>query len=334
MRGQARVGRHRRRGNLFMNKLATPRTDARYLLRHCTLRQIEIFEAVARNQSFTRAAEEMHLTQPTVSAQVKSFSEAVDMPLYEQIGRKIFLTDAGNLVARGCRDVIDSLSNLEMSLNDLKGLKKGRLRLSVITTAKYFAPLALGEFAKEFPDIDLELKVTNRTSLLRRVEENLSDLYIIGHVPDSSLDLEVIPFAPNPLVVIAHRDHPLAGERHIPLARIAEEPFIIREPGSGIRHTLEEFFAEQGLTLKPRLVLDSNEAIKHAVVGQLGVSVVSEHALNLEGESGPLVRLDVEGFPLQRQWNIVYPHGKALSIIAREFLRFLQDRGGSYLKIG
>ncbi|MGM0516343.1 MAG: LysR substrate-binding domain-containing protein [Pseudomonadota bacterium] len=317
-----------------MNKLATPRSDARYLLRHSTMRQIEIFEAVARNESFTRAAEEMHLTQPTVSAQVKSFSEAVGMPLYEQIGRRIYLTDAGHMVARGCRDVIDSLSNLEMSLNDLKGLKKGRLRLSVITTAKYFAPLALGEFAKEFPEIELELKVTNRNALLRRIEDNLSDLYIIGHVPDSSLDLEVIPFAPNPLVVIAHRDHPLAGEKNIPLERIAAEPFIFREPGSGIRDTLEEFFAGKGLQLTPRLVLDSNEAIKHAVVGQLGISVVSEHALNLEQEGGPLVKLDVEAFPLPRQWNIVYPHGKALSIIAREFLRFLQERGGSYLRIG
>jgi len=317
-----------------MNKLATPRTDARYLLRHSTMRQIEIFEAVARNESFTRAAEEMHLTQPTVSAQVKSFSEAIGMPLYEQIGRRIYLTDAGHMVARGCRDVIDSLSNLEMSLNDLKGLKKGRLRLSVITTAKYFAPLALGEFAKEFPEIELELKVTNRNALLRRIEDNLSDLYIIGHVPDSSLDLEVIPFAPNPLVVIAHRDHPLAGEKNIPLETIAAEPFIFREQGSGIRDTLEEFFAGRGLDLKPRLVLDSNEAIKHAVVGQLGISVVSEHALNLENEAGPLVKLDVEAFPLQRHWNIVYPHGKALSIIAREFLRFLQERGGSYLRIG
>ena len=308
--------------------------DARYLLRHATLRQIEIFESVARHQSFTRAAEELFLTQPTVSAQVKSLAESVGLPLYEQIGRRIFLTDAGNLAARGCREVIDALSNLEMSLSDLKGLKKGRLRLSVITTAKYFAPLALGDFARQYPDIDLELKVSNRDTLLRRIEENLSDLYIIGHVPDSTLDLEMIPFAPNPLVVIAHRHHPLAGARDIPLERIAAEPFIMREPGSGIRHKVEEHFAEHGLQLKTRLVLEGNESIKHAVVGQLGISVVSEHALNLESEAGPLVKLDVQGFPLERYWNIVYPRGKALSVIAREFLAFLKAHGGDYLKIG
>ena len=309
-------------------------SESRYLLRHATLRQIEIVEAVARLGSFTRAAEELFLTQPTVSAQVKSLSETVGMPLFEQIGRKIYLTDAGNLVARGCRDVIDALSNLEMSLNDLRGLKKGRLRLSVITTAKYFAPLALGDFAKQFPDIEMELKVSNRDTLLRRIEENLSDLYIIGHVPDSGLDLELIPFAPNPLVVIAHRDHPLARERDIPLERIAREPFIMREPGSGIRHKVEEHFAQRGLSLKQRLVLEGNESIKHAVVGQLGISIVSEHALNLESEAGPLVKLDVEGFPLERYWNIVYPRGKSLSVIAREFLAFLKEHGGDYLKIG
>jgi len=308
--------------------------EARYLLRHATLRQIEIVESVARLGSFTRAAEELFLTQPTVSAQVKSLSETVGMPLFEQIGRRIFLTDAGNLVARGCRDVIDSLSNLEMSINELQGLKKGRLRLSVITTAKYFAPLALGDFAKQFPDIELELKVSNRDTLLRRIEENLSDLYIIGHVPDSGLDLELIPFAPNPLVVIAHRNHPLAGERNIPLERIAQEPFIMREPGSGIRHKVEEHFGQHGLKPRQRLVLEGNESIKHAVVGQLGISVVSEHALNLESDAGPLVKLDVDGFPLERYWNIVYPRGKALSVIAREFLAFLKEHGGDYLKIG
>lgn len=317
-----------------MSKLPVQRTDARFLLRRATMRQIEIFESVARNQSFTRAAEEMHLTQPTISAQVKSFGETIGMPLYEQIGRQIYLTDAGNMAARVCREVIDSLANLEMSLNDLKGMKKGRLRLSVITTAKYFAPLALGEFSKEFPEIELELKVSNRNNLLRRIEDNLSDFYIIGHVPDSSIELEVIPFAPNPLVLIAHRDHPLAKEKNIPVERVAEEPFIIREHGSGIRSTIETFFADRNLEIKPRLVLDSNEAIKHAVAGQLGLAVVSEHALSLGSDAGPLVKLDVQGFPLQRQWNIVYPKGKSLSIIARVFLRFLQERGESYLRIG
>ena len=304
------------------------------LLRHATLRQVEVFESVARHLSFTRAAEELHLTQPTVSAQVKSLSEVVGLPLFEQVGRRIFLTDAGKLVERGCREVMDALSNTEMSLNELKGLRKGRLRLSVISTAKYFAPLALGDFAQQYPDIDLELLVSNRDNLLRRIEENLSDLYIIGQVPSTRLDLEVIPFSPNPLVVIAHRDHPLANMRNIPVERIAEEPFIMREPGSGIRHKVEGHFSSLGLKLRTRLVLDGNEAIKHAVAGRLGISVVSAHALNMESAQGPLVKLDVQGFPLESSWNIVYPRGKALSVISRQFLSFLKIHGGDYLRIG
>ncbi len=307
---------------------------SRKLLRHASLRQIEVFESVARLESFTRAAAELNLTQPSVSAQVKSFSEVLGLDLYEQIGRRIYLTEAGQLVLRGCRELMDALANIEMSLNDLKGLRTGRLRLSVITTAKYFAPVALGYFAEQYPDIELELIVSNRDHLMSRIEQNASDLYIMGQVPHSRMDLEVIPFAPNPLLVIAHRSHPLANARNIPLSQIAQEHFIMREQGSGIRHKTEELFARHGLTIKTRLVLEGNEAIKHAVVGKLGLAVVSEHALNIEGVGGPLVKLDVQGFPLESCWNIVYPKGKVLSVLARQFLSFLKIHGGDYLKIG
>ncbi|OZB57531.1 MAG: LysR family transcriptional regulator [Halothiobacillus sp. 14-56-357] len=308
--------------------------SARKLLRHATLRQVEVFESVARHASFTRAAEELHLTQPSVSAQVKSLAEVVGEPLYEQVGRRIYLTDAGQIVERSCRDVIDILSNAEMSLSELNGMRKGRLRLSVITTAKYFAPLALGDFSLQYPDIDLELAISNRDTLLKRIEDNRSDLYIMGQLPRTRLDLEVIPFAPNPLIVIAHRDHVLAKERGITMERIAQEPFIMREPGSGIRHKVEDHFARHQQSIKTRLVLDGNEAIKLAVAGRLGVSVVSAHALNLENGQGPLVKLDVQSFPLQSMWNIVYPRGKALSVVARQFLSFLKIHGGDYLHIG
>lgn len=306
---------------------------SRKLLRHASLRQIEVFESVARNESFTRAAAELNLTQPSVSAQVKSLADTLELALYEQIGRQIYLTEAGQIVLRGCREVIDALSNIEMSLNELKGFRQGRLRLSVITTAKYFAPLALGDFAQQYPEIELELMVSNRDTLMRRIEENFSDLYIMGQLPKARIDLEVIPFAPNPLVIIAHRKHPLANVRQIPLARIAQEPFIMREVGSGIRHKLEELFSSQGFAIKTRMVLDGNEAIKHAVAGKLGLSVVSAHALNIEGDGGPLVKLDVQGFPLESYWNIVYPRGKALSVISRKFLSFLLQHGGDYLHI-
>ncbi|MDR9500101.1 MAG: LysR substrate-binding domain-containing protein [Hydrogenovibrio sp.] len=303
------------------------------LMRHTSLRQLQIFESVARNLSFTRAAEELHLTQPTVSAQIKGLSEAVELPLYEQVGRKIYLTDVGREVALSCRTILNTFSNLEMTLDDFRGKTRGRLRVAVVTTAKYFAPLALGEFCKDFPEIDLQLTVVNREKLYKRIENNLDDLYIVGQVPSLHLDLEIHPFAPNPLVPIAHRDHPLVNKPRISLKRLAKEPFIMREPGSGIRSAVEDRFAEQKLTLHERLVLDSNEAIKHGVAGGLGVSVVSQHALNLESDDGPLAILDVEGFPIEREWNLVYPRGKAMSIISKAFFDFLQEKGTGYLRL-
>ncbi len=308
-----------------------PRSQS--LIRHATLRQIQIFEAVARNLSFTKAAEELFLTQPTVSAQIKSFGEAIDMPLYEQIGRTIHLTDVGTMVARACREIINQLANLEMSIDDFRGMRRGRLRIAVVTTAKYFAPVALGDFSRKYPQIELGLKVKNREVIYKRIEENLDDLYILGQAPPSHLDLEIVPFAPNPLVVIAHSKHPLVGEKNIPLSRLAEEPMLMREPGSGIRSAVEQLFRENGLQIRERLTLESNEALKHAVYGRLGIAVVSMHALNLESDQGPLSILDVEGFPIQKQWNIVYPQGKALSMIAQEFLRFLIENGNSYFRL-
>ncbi len=310
---------------------APPRSQS--LIRHATLRQIQIFEAVARNLSFTKAAEELFLTQPTVSAQIKSFGESIDMPLYEQIGRTIHLTDVGIMVARACREIINQLANLEMGIDDFRGMRRGRLRLSVVTTAKYFAPVALGDFSRKYPEIELGLKVMNREIIYKRIEENLDDLYIIGQAPPSHLGLEIVPFAPNPLVVIAHRKHPLVGEKNIPLSRLAEEPMLIRERGSGIRSAVEHLFKENGLQINARLELESNEAMKHAVYGRLGIAVVSMHALNLDSEQSPLAILDVEGFPIQKQWNIVYPQGKALSMIAQEFLQFLIENGNSYFRL-
>lgn len=303
-----------------------------HLIRHLTLRQIQVFEAVARYSSFTKAAEALHLTQPTVSTQIKSFQESLDVPLYEQIGRNIYLTEVGEEVAFSCRQVIDLLANLEIKLNDFKGMRKGRLRVAVVTTAKYFLPLALGEFSKSYPDIDLSFTVCNRETILSRIEENLDDLYIMGQKPPSSLDAVVIPFAPNPLVFIAHRDHPLVGQKNITLERIAQEPVLMREVGSGIRSAVEEKFEAQDLKINERLTLESTETIKQAVFGGLGISVVPKHSLYLEGVEGPLAILDVDGFPLEKELNIVYPTGKALSILANEFLSFLLEKGAEYFQ--
>jgi len=303
-----------------------------FLLRHASLRQIQVFESVARNLSFTRAAEELHLTQPTVSAQVKSLAESIDLPLYEQVGRKIFLTEVGEAVASSCRQVINTFYNLEIKLDDFRGMKRGRLRVAVISTAKTFIPLALGEFIKKYPDIDLSLTICNRDRVFKRIDENLDDLYILGHVPPSNIDMEIVPFTPNPLVIIAHREHELVGEK-VTLERLADEPFIMREEGSGIRSTLEKAFQKKGFRIKERLTMNTNEAVKHCVVGNLGISCVSKHTLYLENEQSRLVELNVEGFPIEKSWNIVYPAGKELSVIANEFFEFLKEKGPDFIKI-
>jgi DNA-binding transcriptional LysR family regulator len=296
-----------------------------HLIRHTTLRQLQIFEASYRLGSFTRAAEALFLTQPTVSMQIKKLADTVGLPLFEQVGRNLRATEAGVELYQACRQMFATLSNLEMKMSDLKGIKTGRLTLGVITTAKCFAPEVLGEFCQLFPGIDVALNVFNRDQIIDRIKANEDDLYIMGQAPvEQTDDIEAIPFAPNPLVVMAPRDHPLVGKKQIPLSRIAEEPLILREPGSGIRDVMLRLFNQQNLSIKVRLELGSNEAIKHAIVGGLGLSVLSLHALALEGPDGPVALLDVEGFPIMRQWYIVHPKGKQLSLVAQAYLDFVQ----------
>lgn len=306
--------------------------SSNFLIRHASLRQIQIFESVARNLSFTRAAEELFLTQPTISAQVKSLAEAIEMPLYEQLGRKIHLTEVGEQVACSCREVMNQLSNLESTLDEFRGMKRGRLRIAVISTAKYFAPLVLGRFCKIYPKIELGLEIVNREQIFKRIQNNLDDLYILGQIPPQEMDLNVIPFAPNPLVVIAPKNHILVGQK-VTLKRLAKEPFLMREEGSGIRSEVEKTFAEAGLKVNQRMVLDSNEAIKQCVAAELGVACVSQHALQLYAPNSQFELLDVEGFPIQKQWNIVYPKNKQLSVIAEAFLAFLLDNGMDFINL-
>jgi len=295
-------------------------------MRHATLRQLQVFEAIARHLSFTRAAEELYLTQPTVSMQMKQLTDTVGMPLFEQIGKRIHLTDAGKDLCTLCREVFDSLERFEMNIADRKGLKQGRLRLAVITTAKYFAPRVLGAFCQRYPGIEVSLKVTNRERVLERMTQNLDDLYILGQPPES-LDAHSQSFMENPLVVLAPSGHPLVGRKRISLKRIAEEPFLMREIGSGTRIATQRLFDEHKIKLNMRMDLGSNEAIKQAIVGGLGLAVLSRHCLALEGDTGPLRVLDVQGFPIKRHWYLVYPEGKQLSIAAQTFYSYLLHEG-------
>jgi len=289
---------------------------------HVSLRQLKIFEAVARHQSYTRAAEELYLTQPAVFTQVKQLGESVGLPLLERIGKQIHLTDAGREMLTACRETMNALDRLEMRLADMQGLKRGRLRLAMVTTAKYLIPRLLGEFCVKYPGIEASLTVSNREKLIARIASNEDDLTILG-APPEGMNVVATPIADNPLVVIARKDHPLARGKRIPLSRIAEEPFVVREPGSGTRLATERFFGKHRLALKVRMELGSNEAIKQAVAGGLGVSVLSRHTLVLEGEDGLLQPLDVKGFPLLRKWYLVYPMGKHLSAVAKAFIGHL-----------
>lgn len=291
-------------------------------MRHSTFRQLEIFEAIARHSSFTRAAEELFLTQPTASMQIKKLTDSVGLPLFEQIGKRIYLTEAGESLQRTCREIFTSLNNFEMQVSDMQGLKKGKLRLAVVTTAKYFAPRLLGPFCNQYPGIEVSLKVSNRERLLERLSENLDDLYILGQPPEG-LDVEYEPFLDNQLVVLAPNTHPLVGKSKIPLEQIAKQPFIMRERGSGTRMAVERLFNHHNLKLNMRMELGSNEAIKQAIVGGLGVSVLSRHTLALDAAMGQLATLDVQDFPIQRQWYAVHLVGKQPSLVAKTFLDYL-----------
>ena len=305
------------------------------MMKNATLRQLKVFESVARNLSYTRAAEELYLTQPTVSIQIKQLTDIIGLPLLEQIGKRVYLTDSGRELLKVCREIFEGLSRFEMLVSDMKGVKAGKLRLAVITTAKYFVPRLLGLFCQRFPGIDVSLKVTNRERVLQRMAENQDDIYVLG-TPPEDMGIEVEPFLENPLIVLAPGNHPLAAEKNISLQRLADERFLIREPGSGIRLATEQFFAERGLKLKVRMELGSNEAIKQAVVGGLGIAVLSAHTLTLDHNSEELAILDVKGFPIQRHWYLAYPKDKQLSVVALAFLEFLHKEskliGEKYLQ--
>ena len=298
-----------------------PRSDIRRYLKHGTLPQLRVFEASARLGSFARAAEELHIAQPTASVQIRKLSETIGLPLFEQVGRRIYLTEAGRRVFAGCNDLFQALARLEETLADMRGLASGRLQLAATSMARHFAPRLLGAFSQLHPGIETSLQIHNRSTLIERLANNEDDLYMFAHPPEGR-EVVVQAILSNPLVVVARNDHPLAGAGHVPFARLAQEPFLMREAGSGTRMVTQELFARHGLAPKIRMELSTNEAIHEAILAGLGVSILSRYTLGLEPEEPRLACLDVEGFPLENQWHFVYPVGKHLSVAARAFLDF------------
>ncbi|OIQ80527.1 HTH-type transcriptional activator CmpR [mine drainage metagenome] len=291
-------------------------------IRHATLHQLKIFAAVARHMSFTRAAEELHLTPPALSIQVRQLAEAVGQPLFNQIGKKIYLTPAGEALMTACRDVLDRLERLTQELAALQGLEKGSLKLATLSTAKYFIPRLLGAFCAKHPGIDTALFVGNREVLLERLARNQDDLYILGQ-PPAHMNVTAEPFADNALVVVARSDHPLLLKKDIAPSHLRDVPFILREPGSGTRLAAEKFFERHGVAIKTRMEFGSNEAVKQVVVAGFGITVLSDSTIRAELARGELAVLDVRGFPLGRKWYVVYPAGKQLTPIASAFMAYL-----------
>jgi len=291
-----------------------------------TLRQLKVFEAVARHLNYTQAAQELHLTQPAVSMQIKQLESNIGLNLFDQIGKKTYLTEAGDEMYHYSRVIAQQLEEADEVIEQLKGVQRGRLTISVASTANYFATRLLAEFSKKYEFTSFSLDVTNRESLLQQLENNEPDLVIMGRPPaDRGLIAE--EFMKNPLVVIAAPDHPLVGEKEIPLARMQKETFVVREQGSGTWIAMQRFFAEHQVNLTSGMEMTSNEAIKQAVEAGLGLGIVSIHTLSLELETRRLAILDVESFPILRHWYIVHRQGKRLSPVADAFMRFVFDEG-------
>ncbi|MCX7673347.1 MAG: LysR family transcriptional regulator [Thiobacillaceae bacterium] len=297
---------------------------------HPTLRQLQVFERLARCGNFSQVARELHLTQPTVSMQMAQLQDIIGSPLYYTHRKKLHLTEAGEIVLAGARMMLDGLEQMQARLQALKGLEGGRLRLGVVTSAKFFAPRLLGHFLQRHPAIEPTLSVTQRDVLLERMRQNLDDLYIFS-VPPEGADLCVEPFMPNELVAIAARQHPLARRRRpIPLAELCAEPFLMREPGSGTRITIERHLARHGITIRPRMELGSNYAIEQAVATGLGVSIVSRTVLAALHFGEEIRELTVEGLPIRGHWYLVCLGAKAELPVVGQFRRFIQQHAGAW----
>jgi DNA-binding transcriptional LysR family regulator len=289
-----------------------------------SLRQLQVFESVARHLSHSRAAAELYLSQPAVSMQIKQAESAVGLPLFEQQGKKIFLTEAGREMLHYSRSILQLVDEMESVFGEMKGLERGHLNISVVSTANYFMPQLLAKFIHAHPKIQVSLSVANRDAVIKQLTENIADLAIMGQPPDGT-DMRADAFMENPLVVIAAPSHALAKTQKIQPYQLAKEIFLLREQGSGTRGVVERFFASHHLTLPAHMEMDTNEAIKQSVQAGMGIGIISRHGIELELETKRLVVLDVDHFPIVRHWHIVHRKDKRSSTAAQEFERFLLE---------
>jgi DNA-binding transcriptional LysR family regulator len=289
---------------------------------HFTLRQLQVFEKVAHHLNYSRAAEELYLSQPAVSMQIKQLETSIGLPLFEQMGKKNFLTEAGRELFHYARSIAQQLAEMETVFDEMKGLEHGKLTLSVVNTANYFTPQLLAKFCRRHPNINVILHVANRDAVLKQLADNSTDLAIMGQPPDG-LDISAESFLDNPLVVIAAPNHPLAKLKRVKFTRLAEETFLSREQGSGTRSAMERVFAQHRIQPHISMEMETNEAIKQAVQAGMGLGILSLHSIELELETKRLAMLNVEHFPLLRHWFVVHRSNKRLSSAALAFKEFL-----------
>jgi DNA-binding transcriptional LysR family regulator len=292
---------------------------------HLTLRQLQVFEKVATHLNHSRAAEELYLSQPAVSMQIKQLEENIGLPLFEQMGKKIFLTEAGRELLHYSRTILEQLREMENVFSEMKGLEHGQLNISVVSTANYFMPQLLAKFIQLHPKINVSLSVANRDAVIKQLADNIADLAIMGQPPEGA-DTVSQTFLENPLVVIAAAEHRLSSETNILPYQLASETFLLREIGSGTRGIAERYFASHQLPLPNHMAMDTNEAIKQSVHAGIGIGIISRHSIELELETERLCILDVQGFPIIRNWHIVQRKNKRLSTAAHAFLQFLIDQ--------
>jgi LysR family transcriptional regulator, low CO2-responsive transcriptional regulator len=300
-------------------------------MKNATLRQLKVFEAVARNLSFSRAAEELHLTQPAVSTQVRKLEEHAGLPLFEQLGKRIHLTPAGAQMLQSSRAIIQQFQEVEQAMTQFKGVSGGRLNVTVISAGDYFFPRLLVEFARCHAGVTLNFGVCNREELLGQLADNTTDLAIMVRPPEQA-DTLAEAFAPHPYVIVAAPDHPLATHKRFPVSRLAREPFIVREKGSDTRHSMEEAFGEHLGKLNIAMEIKSTETIKQAVIAGMGVTFLSAHTISRELRAGSLAVLNVQGFPLMLNWYVVHRKSKRLPPVAQAFKTFLMKDGASLIE--
>lgn len=296
-----------------------------------TFRQLKIFESVSRHLSFSRAAEELHLTQPAVSMQVRSLEETAGVPLTEQVGKRIYLTAAGEEMAGHARRMAQQLRELEETLVQLRGARGGRITIGIVSTAKYFAPHMLAAFRRKHPQVELRIEVHNREQVVELLGENRIDVAIMGR-PPQAYDTVSEAFAEHPLIFVAEPEHPLVGRKRIDPKELAGEAFLIREPGSGTRTTLEEFLKEHGFRPGSAFEMSSNETIKQAVMAGMGIAFISAHTCGLELEARRLMQLSVCGAPVLRQWFAVRRAEKRMLPALKNFIDFLRDEGAQRIR--